>query len=69
LSKCLNRKKLKLLIQSHGIKQSWIAEKIGIKTQTLSFLLDDSEKFDDELYKTIKDVIDKYQYDFRFRRR
>jgi transcriptional regulator with XRE-family HTH domain len=60
------QEEIKLLIQSHGIKQSWIAEKIGIKTQTLSFLLDDSEKFDDELYKTIKDVIDKYQYDLGF---
>ncbi len=60
------QEEIKLLIHSHGIKQSWLAQKIGIKTQTLSFLLDDNQKFDDELYKTIKELIDKYQYELGF---
>lgn len=54
---------IKFLIQTHGIKQSWLAEKIGINNQTLTFLLNDSEKFDDELYDTIKKLISTYQYE------
>ncbi len=49
---------IKFLIQSHGIKQNWLAKKLGIKPQTLSYLLNESPKFDDHLYKTIKDILD-----------
>jgi transcriptional regulator with XRE-family HTH domain len=60
------QEEIKFLIKTHGIKQSWIAEKIGIKNLTLSFLLNESDKFDDDLYDTIKDVLGKYQYDLGF---
>jgi len=49
---------IKFLIQSHGIKQNWLAKKLGVKPQTLSYLLNESPKFDDHLYKTIKDILD-----------
>ena len=49
---------IKFLIQSHGIKQNWHAKKLGVKPQTLSYLLNESPKFDDHLYKTIKDILD-----------
>ncbi|MBN1301075.1 MAG: helix-turn-helix transcriptional regulator [Melioribacteraceae bacterium] len=60
------QEEIKFLLTTYGIKQSWVAEKIGIKNQTLTFLLNDIEKFDDELYGTIKELIDKYQYDLGF---
>jgi len=49
---------IKFLIHSHGIKQNWLAKKLGIKPQTLSYLLNESPKFDDHLYKTIKDILE-----------
>jgi len=52
------QEEIKYLIQTHGVKQNWLAKKLGIKPQTLSYLLNDSPKFDDHLYKTIKDILD-----------
>lgn len=49
---------IKFLIQSHGIKQNWLAKKLGVKPQTLSYLLNESPKFDDHLYKSIKDILE-----------
>lgn len=60
------QEEIKLLIKSYGIKQTWLAEKLGIKNQTLTYLLNDSEKFDDELYDAIKEHLGKYQYDLGF---
>lgn len=56
---------IKFLIKTYGIKRSWIAEQLGIKTQTLQFLLEDPEKFDDELYESIKKLINTYQYELK----
>jgi len=49
---------IKFLIQSHGVKQNWLAKKLGVKPQTLSYLLNESPKFDDHLYKSIKDILE-----------
>jgi len=57
------QEEIKYLIHTLGIKQSMIAEKLGIKTQTLSYLLYESSQFDDELYKSIKKIIDDYQFE------
>ena len=57
------QEEIKYLIHTLGIKQSMIAEKLGIKAHTLSFLLNESPQFDDELYKQIKEIIEDYQFE------
>ncbi|MEG8947183.1 helix-turn-helix domain-containing protein [Rosettibacter firmus] len=57
------QEEIKYLIHTYGIKLSYIAEKIGIKTQTLNYLLNEHSPFDDELYKKIKEIIDDYQFE------
>lgn len=52
------QEEIKYLIQSHGIKQNWLSKKLGIKPQTLSYLLNESTKFDNHLYTQIKDIIE-----------
>lgn len=54
---------LKFLIHTLGIKTSMIAEKLGIKIQTLHYLLNESPQFDDDLYHQIKKIIDEYQFE------
>ncbi|MEW6702147.1 MAG: helix-turn-helix transcriptional regulator [Bacteroidota bacterium] len=54
---------LKFLIHTLGIKTSMIAEKLGIKVQTLHYLLNESPQFDDDLYHQIKKIIDEYQFE------
>lgn len=57
------QQELEQLIKSHGIKESWLAEKLGLKLTTFKFLLYESDKFDDELYEQVKQAIEDYQYD------
>jgi len=57
------QEEIKYLIHTLGIKHNMIAEKLGIKVQTLTYLLNDSPQFDDELYHQIKKIIDDYQFE------
>lgn len=57
------QEEIRYLIHTLGIKLSMIAEKLGIKVQTLSYLINESPQFDDDLYKNIKEVIDNYQFE------
>lgn len=57
------QEEIKYLIHTLGIKLSMIAEKLGMKVQTLSFLINESLEFDDDLYKQIKQIIDEYQFE------
>lgn len=57
------QEEIKYLIHTLGIKQSMIAEKLGMKIQTLLYLLNESPQFDDDLYKNIKTIIDEYQFE------
>ncbi|PJA96841.1 MAG: hypothetical protein CO129_04220 [Ignavibacteriales bacterium CG_4_9_14_3_um_filter_34_10] len=59
------QEELKLLIKALNIKYSWLAEKLGINTQTLSYLLHEAEKIDDDLYDSIKKIIDSYQFELK----
>ncbi|MBI1933950.1 MAG: helix-turn-helix transcriptional regulator [Ignavibacteriales bacterium] len=52
------QEEIRYLIQSHGIKQNWLAKKLGLKPQTLSYLVNESSKIDNHLYKMIKDIIE-----------
>ncbi len=49
------------LLRTYGIKQSWLAKKLNLKKQTLSYLLKESPHLDDDIYKKIKDIIENYQ--------
>ena len=61
---CLTyQEEIKYLLRLYGIKQNWLAHQIGLKPQTLSYLLNESKKFNEDLYKSIKEIINAYQYD------
>jgi len=57
------QEEIKYLIHTLGIKLSMIAEKLGMKVQTLYYLIHESPQFDDDLYKQIKKIIDDYQFE------
>lgn len=57
------QEEVKYLLHTLGIKLSMIAEKLDIKIQTLSYLLNESPQFDEELYHQIKKIIDDYQFE------
>lgn len=60
-----HQQEIKLLMHNFGIKQNWLAKKLGLKKQTLSYLLNESTKFDTVLYQKIKDVIKEYQFELQ----
>ncbi len=49
------------LLQTYGIKQSWLAEKLGMKVNTLRYFLKESPFLEDTLYERIKEIIDNYR--------
>ena len=55
------QEELKYLIHTLGIKHSMIAEKLDMKVQTLSYLINESPQFDDDLYKQIKKILEKIE--------
>lgn len=57
------QEEVRYLIHTLGIKYSMVAEKLGMKVQTFTYLINDSPQFDDELYKQIKSIIDDYQFE------
>lgn len=57
------QEEVRYLIHTLGIKPSMIAEKLGMKVQTLTYLINESPQFDDDLYKQIKTIIDDFQFE------
>ncbi len=57
------REEIKSQLQSLGIRESWLAEQLGIKKSVLEMLLNEEIDFDSELYYNIKNIIESYQYD------
>lgn len=57
------QEEVKYLLRLYGIRQNWLAHQIGVKPQTLSYMLNESKKIDPDLLKLIKDVINSYQYE------
>ena len=57
------QEEIKLLIQTHGIRLNWLAEELNLKSSTLSYLLEESKNFDDDLYENIKAIIENYQFE------
>jgi transcriptional regulator with XRE-family HTH domain len=57
------QEEIKFLLHTLGIKLNLIAERLDMKIQTLSYLLNESPQFDDDLYHQIKKIIDDYQFE------
>ncbi len=57
------QEEIKYLLHTLGIKINFIAEKLDIKAHTLSYLINESPQFDDDLYHEIKKIIDEYQFE------
>ncbi len=57
------QEEIKYLLHTLGIKLSLVSEKLDMKVQTLTYLLNDSPQFDDDLYHQIKKIIDEYQFE------
>ncbi|PKL83770.1 MAG: hypothetical protein CVV24_03375 [Ignavibacteriae bacterium HGW-Ignavibacteriae-3] len=57
------QEEIKFLLHTLGIKLNMVAEKLDMKIQTLSYLLNESPQFDEELYHQIKKIIDDYQFE------
>ena len=51
------------LIITYGISQNWLAKKLGIKDETLHYLLYESPKFDEDLLRQIKELVETYQFE------
>jgi len=58
------QEEIKLLIKTHGIRLNWLAEELNLKTSTLTYLIEESKNFDDDLYDKIKSIIENYQFEF-----
>lgn len=57
------QEEIKYLLHTLGIKLSFVAEKLDMKIQTLTYLVNESPQFDDDLYKKIKEIIEDYQFE------
>ena len=57
------QEEIKFLLHTHGIKYSWLADKLGIKKQTLSYILNESPNVDDDLYNQIIKILEEYQFE------
>lgn len=56
------QEEIKYLLHAYGIKQSWLAEKLGLKNQTLTYLLNEAPVIDDDLFEQVKKILDDYQF-------
>lgn len=48
-------------MQSQGVKINWLADKMGMKSVALDFLINESPKIDDDLYNQIIDYLESYE--------
>lgn len=60
------REEILNLMKTLGISINNLASQLGLRTNTLNYILHDSSALDDELYTQIKDVLNNYQYELRF---
>lgn len=60
------QEEIRSLIKSLGIRESWLASKLGLKKHTLHYLVYETETLDDDLHHSIKEAIKSYQYEFSF---
>jgi transcriptional regulator with XRE-family HTH domain len=60
------REEIKHKLNSLGISNQWIANKLQIKSQQLSYFLDNEVTFDNDLYDAINNAIESYQFELSF---
>ncbi|MBU0472819.1 MAG: helix-turn-helix domain-containing protein [Bacteroidetes bacterium] len=60
------REEIKHRLNSLGITNQWLAEKLQIKQLQLSYFLENDLTFDDDLYNAITEAIESYQFEFGF---
>lgn len=60
------REDIKHKLNALGISNKWLADKLQLKTQQLTFLLDNDSNFDQDLYEAILKAIDSYQFELSF---
>ncbi|MDA3861745.1 MAG: helix-turn-helix transcriptional regulator [Melioribacteraceae bacterium] len=60
------REEIKHRLYSLGISLQWLADKLQLKAQQLSYLLENDSTFDDELYTAINNAIESYQFELSF---
>jgi len=58
-----HQEEIKMLMHNYGVKQTWLAKKLGIKKQTLLYILSGSQKIDDNFYERIKELINEFQFE------
>jgi len=57
------QQEVRQLISTYGVSQEWLAKKLGIKNETLHYILYESPKFDEDLLHEIKEHIETYQFE------
>ncbi len=60
------REEVKHKLNSLNISINWLAQKLEIKPHTLVYLLESDDHFDDDLYDSINDAIESYQFQLNF---
>ena len=60
------REEIKHRLNSLGISFQWLADKLELKSQQLSFLLENDSTFDDDLFEAINTAIESYQFELSF---
>ncbi len=55
------QEEIRFLLQTYGIKLSWLSDKLNMKIQTLSYLLNEAPRLEEDIYKEIKKIINDYQ--------
>ncbi|OGU55104.1 MAG: hypothetical protein A2V66_13640 [Ignavibacteria bacterium RBG_13_36_8] len=58
-----SQEEVRRLILTYEISNNWLAKKLGLKEETLHYVLYESPKFDEELLRQIKDLIETYQFE------
>ncbi len=60
------REEIKHRLNSLGISLQWLSDKLQLKLQQLTYLLENESTFDDELYFAINSAIESYQFELSF---
>ena len=60
------REEIKHKLNALGISYQWLSDKLQLKLQQLTFLLDNDSNFDDDLFEAINSAIDSYQFELSF---
>ncbi len=60
------REEINQKLNQLNISLNWIAQKLEIRPNTLSYLLESEDHFDDDLYDSISEAIESYQYQLKF---